>query len=98
MNPETIFIMDQYDQDVIGKSLNEHTWDEREVLNDKFGIVRTAYDSYFCDEALEGFTKEEGDVLKLFIYSIAPCETEYDVPEITAKDWLLLAKDQLAKM
>lgn len=94
MDPETRFIMDQYDSCVIGQTMQLHNWDEKEILKRKFGIQRKEEDSYFSDDMIHTFLPHQADVIKLFTSAI----TSNDYSAITAKAWLKIAKAQLEKM
>lgn len=93
MDPKHTFLMSRYEDCIIGETMGLFTWEENEILKRKFDIVRKENDCYFCAEGLAGFLPHQQDVLMLFTDVVADKNHH-----ITAEEWLVLAKDQLAKM
>ncbi|ADG59909.1 hypothetical protein Acj9p009 [Acinetobacter phage Acj9] len=100
MDPEYVFAMNLYSDCVIGVTLDQAFWNEKEVLRKKFGIMRTSGidGGYFCAEGLAGFLPHQQDVLMLFTDVVGTHVSSYGRSTITAKEWLVIAKEQLAKM
>lgn len=94
MDPETRFVMCQYDNCVIGKTMNLRYWNEKDILKCKFGIQRKEDDAYFSEDMIHTFLPHQANVIALFTSSVSA----YTDTSITAKVWLKIAKEQLEKM
>lgn len=107
---EMLFVMDRYDDCVIGSYLKHFNWNFSQyyILDSLFGInipLYDCYDSPFSSAAQLMYTAEQWKVIRLFTFDIvkkgdilSPITDAHNEQAVMVTDWLHLAKQVLSEI